>query len=81
MDPVTLLRAEAALRGLTGRDLARRAGVHEATISRVFSGHIKSRETLRRVQRAVHAELFDDAGAELAGAGPVAQLEEPQTAA
>ncbi len=81
MDPVTLLRAEAALRGLTGRDLARRAGVHEATVSRVLSGDIKSPETLRRVQRAVHAELFDDAGGELAGAGAVARTDAPQSAA
>ncbi len=81
MDAVTLLRVEASLRGLSGRDLARRAGVHEATVSRVLSGHIKSPETLRRLQRALHAELFDDAGGELAGTGAVARSEEPRSAA
>ncbi len=67
LDDVTILRVEAGLRGLTGRDLARLAGVHEATVSRVLAGKISSPETLRRVQRAVHAELFDNAGGEPAG--------------
>ncbi len=59
MDAITLLRVEANLRGLTGRDLARRAGVHEATVSRVLNGQITSPDSVRRLQRAVHAELFD----------------------
>jgi transcriptional regulator with XRE-family HTH domain len=69
MDAIALLRVEASLRGLTGRDLARRAGVHEATVSRVLSGQITSPDSVRRLQRAVHAELFD-AGVDPAGGHP-----------
>ncbi len=59
LDDVTILRVEAGLRGLTGRDLARLAGVHEATVSRVLAGKISSRDTLRRLQCAVHREIFE----------------------
>ncbi|HEX6487895.1 MAG TPA: helix-turn-helix transcriptional regulator [Candidatus Dormibacteraeota bacterium] len=63
------LRLQAAIRGWDQRQLARRAGISEATVSRALAGHGVRRRTLLQLARA------------LSGQQPLPELEDLVTAA
>ena len=54
------LKVEMALYGVRAATVAKRAGMHEAYLSRVLAGTTKPRPaTIRRIIEAIHADILD----------------------
>jgi transcriptional regulator with XRE-family HTH domain len=68
VDPAQL-RYEAAVRGLSATDLAKKAGVSVATLSNAFAGKAISATTLKLIATALTATPVDDVIARLLGRG------------
>ncbi len=60
-----VLRVAMAVRGISGRELSRRTGIHTSRLSRLLNGReTLTPETRRRIERAVFADLMEDAAVE-----------------
>lgn len=69
LDP-RVLRYEAAIRGLNGRALARKAKVSDATVSTAFAGQSISITTATLIARALEMTPPDDGLRRLLSEGP-----------